>query len=356
MRNSFLSCVSSAGLAVTLFAARARGEGADEASIRLVWEAGPGTETCLTAGELTKLVEVELERGVFVAGDVPAERVIRVRLERDPVKGGFRAFVTSEESDANAPRAKPGVERELEARDCRDIDEPLALVVALLADADAPPPEPAVETKEEALPPPEPAPEPNDEIQPLGPVTTAPGWEAAQRDARWRYELDAAGAVGFGMLPHPGFGAELGFLAEPPSIGTHRLRLIAMFSEPAEPIPGATVSFIYGATGASLCPAIARFGKRTLRLCVGVDLGALYSRSRGLEDSRETTELFAQVDAMLRGSLGLGGGLLGTLSAGVVFPTARDRFVYTQDGQTTEIFQMAFIPFLVTAGIGYEIP
>jgi hypothetical protein len=58
---------------------------------------------------------------------------------------------------------------------------------------------------------------------------------------------------------------------------------------------------------------------------------------------------------MLRGSIGLGGGFLGTLSAGVVFPTARDRFVYTQDGQTTEIFQMAFIPFLVTAGIGYEI-
>jgi hypothetical protein len=343
------------GLATSPFAARAQGESAEQASVRLAWEAGPGTETCLTEGELKKLVEVELERSVFVSGDVPAERVIRVRLERDVAKGGFRAFVTSEESDATAPRAKPGVERELEARDCRDIDEPLALVVALLADADAPPPEPVAETKEEALPPPEPSPDPNDEIQPLGPVTTAPGWEAAQRDARWRYELDAAGALGFGMLPHPGFGAELGFLAEPPSILTHRLRLIALFSKPAEPLPGATVSFIYGATGAALCPAIMSFTKGTVRICVGVDLGALYSRSRGLEDSQQTTELFAQVDAMLRGTLRLGGGFMGTLSAGVVFPTARDRFVYTQGGQTTEIFQMAFIPILFTAGVGYEI-
>ena len=343
------------GLATSLLAPPARGESTEQASIRLVWDAGPGTETCLTAGELAKLVEVELERGVFVTGDAPAERLIRVRLERDAVKGGFRAFVTSEESDANAPRTKPGVERELEARECRDIDEPLALVVALLADADAAPAEPAVETKEEALPPPEPAPDPNDEIQPLGPVTTAPGWEAAQREARWRYELDAAGAVGFGMLPHPGFGAELGFLAEPPSIGTHRLRLVALFSEPVEPIPGASVSFVYGATGAALCPALVSFSKGTVRFCAGVDLGALHSRSRGLEGSRETTELFAQVDAMLRGTLRLGGGFIGNLGAGVVFPTARDRFVYTQGGQTTEIFQMAFIPFLVTAGVGYEI-
>jgi hypothetical protein len=344
----------SAVLAASTVAVRARAEGEQE-SIRLLWEAGPGTETCLTPDELVKLVEVELERSVLVLGDGPAERAIRVRLERDAVNGGFRVFVTSEATNDAAPAARPapGVERELAARECRDIDEPLALVVALLADADAPP-EPPV-AKDEAPPAPGKAPDPNDEIQPLGPVTTAPGWEAAQRDARWRYELDAAAAVGFGMLPHVGFGAELGFLAEPPSIGTHRLRLVGLFSAPAEPLPGATVSFIYGAAGAALCPAIAHFGKGTLRVCVGVDLGALYSRSRGLEDSRETTELFAQVDAMLRGSIGLGGGFLGTLSAGVVFPTARDRFVYTQDGQTTEIFQMAFIPFLVTAGIGYEI-
>jgi hypothetical protein len=327
--------------------------------VRLVWEAGSGTETCIGPSELERLVEVELERAAFVEDEAAAARVIRVRLERDAVKGGFRALVTSEVKDVNAPAggSAPGVERELMARECRDIDEPLALVVALLADADASSPESVAPAKDETLraPEPEKTPGPEDEIQPLGPVTTAPGWERAQKNARWRYELDAAGAVGFGMLPHAGFGPELGFLAEPPSFPAHRLRLLALFSEPAEPLPGATVSFYYAAAGVSLCPVIARVTPASFRVCVGVDLGALHARSSGLEGSTESTSLFGQVDAMFRGSLALGGPWLGTASAGVVFPTARDRFTYSQGSETVEIFQMAFIPFLVTLGVGYEI-
>jgi hypothetical protein len=46
---------------------------------------------------------------------------------------------------------------------------------------------------------------------------------------------------------------------------------------------------------------------------------------------------------------------LGTLGVGAVLPTKVDRFVYRQDGEKTEIFQMAFMPFLVTAGVSYEV-
>jgi hypothetical protein len=351
--NRFLSCAAAGSLAAVLSAGGARAEGEATTTVRLVWEAEAGTEGCLTRAELEKLVEVELERAVFVADEAPATRVIRVRLGRDAEKGGFRALVTSESPGGDAPRSEPGVERELAARECRDIDEPLALVVALLADADESPPP---ETKQEALPPPEPEPEVRqDEIQPLGPVTTAPGWEAAQRDARWSYELDIAGAVGVGMLPHVGGGGELGFLAEPPSFPSHRLRVVGLTSAPAEPVPGATVSFVYGMAGVSLCPTIARFSGATLRFCAGVDVGLLYARSEGLEESTETTEFFGQADLAFRGTLKLGGGFLGTLGVGVVFPTKVDRFVYTQDGETKEIFQMAFVPFLATIGVAYEI-
>jgi hypothetical protein len=226
-----------------------------------------------------------------------------------------------------------------------------------LADADDTPPEPAAETKEGALPPPEPEPPPDkqDEIQPLGPVTTAPGWEAAQREARFRYEADLAAATGFGVLPHVGIGAELGFLAEPPSLPGLRLRMLGLVSQPAEPVPGATVNFAYAMAGFSLCPAIARFGRVTVRFCAGGDVGALYARSEGLSEARETTEFFGQADLMFRGALALGNGFLGTLGVGAVLPTKVDRFVYRQDGEKTEIFQMAFMPFLVTAGVSYEI-
>jgi hypothetical protein len=337
---------------------RAEGD-APVAWVRLIWEAEAGTEACLTRAELERLVEVELERSVFVSDDAATARILRVRLERDTAKGGFRALVTRENAGNDVPveRPAPAAAREVTARECRDIDEPLALVVALLADADETPPESALETKEEELPPPEPEPPPDkqDEIQPLGPVTTAPGWEAAQREARFRYEADLAAATGFGVLPHVGIGAELGFLAEPPSLPGLRLRVLGLVSQPAEPVPGATVDFAYAMAGFSLCPAIARFARVTVRFCAGADLGALHARSEGLEEANETTEFFGQADLMFRGALALGNGFLGTLSVGAVLPTKVDRFVYRQDGEKTEIFQMAFMPFLVTAGASYEI-
>jgi hypothetical protein len=321
-------------------------------------EAGDGTETCVTRAELERLVEVELERSVFVSDEATAARIIRVRLERDAAKGGFRALVTSENAGDEALEARPtpADPREVAARECRDIDEPLALVVALLADSGDAQPESA-QTQEEALPPPESEPltEGNDEIQPLGPVTTAPGWEAAQRDARWGYEAEVAAAIGVGMLPHVGFGAELGFLAEPPSFPSLRLGVLGLVSAPAEPAPGATVDFAYATAGLALCPSIARFGHGSVLFCVGADFGALYARSEGLEESRETTEFFGQAELMFRGTLELGNGFLGTLAVGVVFPTKVDRFVYRQDGETTEVFQMAFVPFLTTLGVAYEI-
>jgi len=355
--NRFLSCAAAGCLAVSLCVAPARADGADPSGVRLVWEAGAGTETCLARAELERLVDVELERAVFVNDEGAAARVIRVRLERDE-KGDFRALVTRERAsdDSAAPQAVPAAPREVTARECREIDEPLALVVALLADADEAPPEPPVEKKDEPPPPPEPAPPPDkrDEIQPLGPVTTAPGWEAAQRDARFRYEADVAGATGLGVLPHVGVGAELGFLAEPPTLPAFRLRVLGLVSQPAEPVPGATVSFAYAMSGLSVCPNIVRFPRVTVRFCLGADLGALYARSTGLEDAQATTEFFGQFDLTLRGAIELGNGVFGILGVGVVLPTHVDSFVYHQGNETIEIFQMAFMPFLATAGVAYE--
>jgi len=336
--------------------APARAEGEAPSGVRLAWEPGAGTETCLTQAELERLVDVELERAVFVKDEAAAARVIRVRLDRNE-RGEFRALVTSESAggDGAAPRP-PAAPREVTARECREIDEPLALVVALLADADEAPPGPPVETKNEPPPPPKPEPPPEkpDEIQPLGPVTTAPAWEAAQRDARFRYEADVAGATGLGVLPHVGAGAEVGFLAEPPTLPGFRLRVLGLVSQPAEPVPGATVSFAYVMSGLSVCPNVARFARVTLRFCLGADLGALYARSEGLEDSQATTEFFGQVDLALRGALKLGNGVFGMLGVGVVLPTHVDTFVYRQGDETIEIFQMAFMPFLATAGVAYE--
>ncbi|HVR19125.1 MAG TPA: hypothetical protein VMS65_05505, partial [Polyangiaceae bacterium] len=258
------------------------------------------------------------------------------------------------EPNPGAGPMPPGVVRELSGARCRDLDEPLALVVALLADEEGDS-TPSAVVNEEALPEPEPEPTPKEDVQPLGPVTTAPRWEASQNEARWSYEGDLAFATGFGVLPNVGAGAELGLLAEPPSFPSLRLRAVGLVSAPAEPAPGATVSFAYAVAGLALCPTLFRVGRSSVRLCVGADLGALHAQSRGLDESRETTELFGQAEMTLRAAHEFGAGWLGTLSLGATFPTQIDRFVYRQDGKTTELFQMAFVPILVTAGIAYEI-
>src|SRR6187402_1931893 len=61
---------ASYGLFVAVFALAENARSEDEAvsavsPVRLVWEAEPGTETCLSAAELERLVEVELEHSVF---------------------------------------------------------------------------------------------------------------------------------------------------------------------------------------------------------------------------------------------------------------------------------------------------
>src|SRR5688572_1978030 len=91
--NRFLSCAAGC-LAAVLCAAPLRAEGeAPAAGVRLLWQAEAGTEPCLTRTELERLVEVELERSVFVSDDASGARLIRVRLERDAANGGFRALV-----------------------------------------------------------------------------------------------------------------------------------------------------------------------------------------------------------------------------------------------------------------------
>ena len=328
------------------------------ARARIVWDAGAGTGGCLSREELERLVEVQLEREVFAKGDAEAETVIRVRLERSTEASGFRALVWAEGAELTASATRPAEVRELStAADCRSLDEQLVLVVALLADTEPGGTEKAapVDVAEPSAPEPPEPPAPPTEVQPLGPVSSAPNWETAQRKARWSFEADAAAAAGAGVLPHVGVGAELGFLAAPPSLPALRLRVLGFASEPAEPIVGASVSFLYGVVGATLCPTLGTWLPVRVRSCIGADVGVLHARSQGLADSRETAQVFAQAGVSLRATLRLGRSWLGLLSVGAAVPTKIDRFVYRKDGRTEEIFQMAFVPVFVTLGASYEL-
>src|SRR5277367_3092114 len=130
----------------------------------LGWVRLPGAEACLGSRDLALAVEQRLARTVFVSpaqADVLIDGYITAIPAPDPPR--FKAHLTL--SDAHG--AVLGT-RELTAPEggCHAIDEPLALVVALLIDPDAalgprkppPPPPPRVVVERVFVPEPPPSP------------------------------------------------------------------------------------------------------------------------------------------------------------------------------------------------------
>jgi hypothetical protein len=340
-------------LAMAFFAATASAqESAPRA--RLVWQPGPGTESCVSSQELQQLVEVQLGREVFARGETVATATLRVTLETAPKSKGFRALVRAEREATTQGEPEPPARELVSESDCRALDEQLTLVVALLVDAEMSRPPPPPVDPEPPPPPPEPEPPPQ-EAQPLGPVSAAPGWDAAQKNAPWRFELDLAGAVGIGVLPHVGGGGEFGFLAVPPGLPGLRVRAMVLTSAPAELTADASVGFLLGMGGVALCPEIASSTAVRLTGCLNVDAGVLHAKSQGLEEGQDSTRVVPMLGLAFRGTLKLGGPWLGVASAGVSLPTKVDRYVYRQDGSKEEVFQMALLPFLATLGVACEL-
>jgi hypothetical protein len=345
--------IALASLVATLAATPVRAEVAD-ARARILLDVAESTENCTSASELMAAVETELGREVFVRNDAPAKTTVGVRIQRGASGTGYRALVGVEPDEVETSAPAPASTRELVTdKDCRALDEQLALVVALLVDDElrrpvAPAP-PSVSPDAEPDPPP-----PKEPVQSFEPVSSAPNWESAYGDAPWRFDGDVSAATGFGMVPHVGFGAELGFLAATAGIPALRLRVLGLASVPVEPTPDASVSFFYAAGGGALCPTLATWTKARLRSCIGADLAVIRAESRGLEDARVALRFLAEFGLGLRGTLALGSGWLGTLALGASIPTRLDRFVYQQDGGEKELFQVAPVQLVATLGATRE--
>jgi hypothetical protein len=103
-------------------------------AVELVWSRGPGAEACIDAGELARRVEATLGRSVRVAAAPSSEpEVVRLGGQVAPLGSGWLAVV-------EVRAAGPALRREvaLDVADCRQLDEDIVLVVALMADAAVP--------------------------------------------------------------------------------------------------------------------------------------------------------------------------------------------------------------------------
>lgn len=335
----------------------------------LRWTRLAGAEACVGEADLVRLVELRLGRPAF-APDAAGALTINARIAAAPRARGWVA--TIELSDE---RGAVVGNRSLRssAASCREFDDTLALVIALMIDPDA-------VASAEPAPRVQPAPQPADaapalRAQPQLPTRVPLRSPAARRGAApsspspsprgpvrppWRWHPRASGVVAIGLLPGLAAGAAVALRIEPPWFIPVEISASALAGgRAAGPDADAGGEFAWVDGGLALCPARA-FGPRVhLGLCAGARGGAVLYRAFGLVSAAgiaaaPTVVLAAQA----HGVIAIAGPLEGYVALGALVPLTRQRFVYTDwqhldaSGNPREVEVFATPPVAGTLELG----
>jgi hypothetical protein len=234
---------------------------------------------------------------------------------------------------------------------CSSLDDPIALVVSVLIDAETHP-----DSGANAPSPPAPsAPPPPPQVVVRRERVYVPVPERAPRP--WRFEGGAAAAGALGLLPNAAFGVDVAALLEPP--GFWGIELSGAYWFPAKvPAEGAAytdVALVYGQL--ALCPLRWARDRAALRLCAGAQVGSV--RSRGVGFDRELSNESAVVNAVLptRLSIRVVGPLFVTAGAALVVAIVRPELTYgAADGSTRTIFRAPPLAGVFELGLAVHFP
>jgi hypothetical protein len=316
----------------------------DGAHFSLNWSRVRGAETCISAPDLARAVEVRLGRHVFVA---PAETEVALEGYVGPGTddGLFHAVVSL--SDSTGGHAGT---RELTSptEHCRDLDAALVLAIALLIDPnasfDAPrapappsaPPAPAV---------PEPAP------------AKAPAPAPAYSERPARFAVAAGPEIAFGTLPSTSVGAFARGYWKPSgfwltSAGIHFL------PDSTEAVDERTrVAFSAFSVEADLCPLSGWQSRFFFSLCGGVNAGVLNVNGNGREGLIVHHRLLLDAAARAGVSVAVSSTVGITLGSALEVALRRDSFVYlSQDDAHRPLFEPAVVHGVVDAGLIFWLP
>jgi hypothetical protein len=279
------------------------------AVVELAWSRSPGAEGCIDRATLSKRVEQVVGRRVFSRGE-GADATIRGRIAPVPGGRGWLAVVEARSEGATT------LERELAlaAADCRDLDEALVLVVALMVDS-------SERQAPLALP------------TPVEPIAVAIGPEVAVA-----YGLLPGVAVGFGLVSE---------IHTPPVwpvvLSTH---FWPMWPATEATPGGSGGQFGAWTAGIGLCPLAATYWDWAVYGCLGGAGGVVYSSGFKLDISQSTTRPYGQADLRAGLRFRIAGPLFGSLEFEGAIPFSHDSYSYTQsDGSTQRVFQTAaFVP------------
>ena len=285
----------------------------------LVWTRTAGGDTCVDGREVADRVGSTLGHRVSLERHTHETDAVMVlgQVGPDPTGRGWLAVVQV------ARPGMPALRRELavDAPDCRQLDEAIVLVVALLIDA-ASPTAPALI------------------VTPRAPTSVSIGPDLA---------------VAFGLLP----GTAIGFgLASDVRIGS--LWPVQVWGH-TWPVSDALANGSGGSLGAwtfglGLGPAFSQ-GPWEVFGVAGASAGEVYSNGIGLTTALSHTRAYAEVELRIGARVRLVGPLFLRIDAGFGAPLARDRYEYTQaDGTTLLVFQTAPVVPLLHFGMEIRAP
>jgi hypothetical protein len=342
MRSRFFFA-SILGAALGLVAAKA--EAAPSRSSSLGWVRGAGADECIGTRALAEAVEARLGRQVFVSA-ARADVAVEGQIERGPA-GAWRATIAVA---GEGGRVLGTRELRSEAVSCRDLDEQLALVIAVMIDPDAAlhaPPSPAIAP----MPPVVPAPIVHQALVPIPLPYVAP-----PRPASWQLGLHVGAVLAIGLLPDPGVGLALRGRVTPPRWPALELGATIWSANQAESSNvGARFTLVDGVL--AVCPLATSGLGFELGGCLGVRAGVIQVGGFGFD----LVEVHARptVGASLEGRVRrrLVGPLVLSVAPGLLAPIVRDHFFYTgSGGAKLEVFRMAPLIGTLEATLGVELP
>jgi len=309
-------------------------------TVSLSWVELPGAEGCGGAPAIAREVEGWLGRHALVSPS-QADLSIEGRAEHSVESGRWRALVELRDVGGLVLGTR---ELTSDAPDCGPLRDAAALAIALMIDPDAAlhpvaltprAQPPIVLTRTETVPP--------------APRATPIPWKVAS-------SLEAV--LGFGVLPAPAAGVQVGLSVKAPRAWAVELFGRDYVSQRRFAAAGASVHLASTSGGAAIC-ALHLESSRGLAfdLCAGGELAAVESDSEGFSVGQSNTVLVFRLLASSHISVPLGGPFAVRVGGELGIALVRDDFVYYEAaGAPRDLFDPGLVAAHADLGLLLSVP
>jgi hypothetical protein len=313
-----------------------------EVTAHFAWRAPPG---CVNDRTLVESVEKLLKRRVFVAAD---QADVQIEGAAEPrAEGGWSAKIEMRARDGRSLGVRSIVS---DGSDCRRVEGPLAVVLALLVDFErreieleipAPPAEPT------PLPPPAESkaisPSEREHAAPAPPADVVRGATAFGAAAAW------------GMVPGLAFG--LVARGELETVERWAVALeLGVWPGHRHADAGRGGEFSAWTGSVLACPDLVSAGRFRGRACGGITAGSISGTGMGLVEVESPNRLYFDAGARAGVTLRVFGPFALAAELGAAVPLARPRFFYERaDGSEVTVYRVAAIVPLAAVFVRTEL-